>query len=518
MASSLAADADLRVSFPFPAEPRAWTPGPAAATVRVHYVNGGPDATPATLTLTLPPTFDRVSSKNAVCTVDGRKASCALPADLKQATLDITFIADDSRPGIFGSNVSVIGLVDDPRPENDRALVSFVLFRDLPFSSSDDSGVDTLRAAIDDANALCGDEIPCRIRGTFAKPVTIALASSLPPITACNVDLESGSTSIDGGYTPRRVELDGSRLSSGNGFEIRTRCHPREDSLPQGTTIRGFAIGGFPENGILFASEDDDPAATHRARQNCIGVDLTAQFARPNGLRGVASISAASRSAIDENIIAANVRSGVLIWSTAATTIDRNKIGWAKLTTVALPNGASGIFIGSDGVRAAGNNIAFNEQFGISIAGSVHRAGVLANVIHSNGALAIDWRLDGATPNDDDESDGIPNTPSVGGKVVQRCNVVSECSVTVISGVVKSNRTLGLTFVVNVYYGAQAIWPVASIPIDVPAGEGPFEAVYSKSFEYTNSEGASVTAQLVVQDRNGEWTTSELSAPGIIGR
>jgi len=527
--TSLLADADLLIYTPSRSEPRAWQSGPSSLRLPLEILNFGPDAALPVVTFTIPPSFHIASMEPAAeCDVVDDKATCSfMPLAARQRlVLTLTFATDDLQPAIYGSTFSVTSTVTDPVPANNRGVAGYVIYREIAITSIVDSGDGTLRAAIEEANAICGDAIPCKLRGTFAKPVTIALESPLPAITACNADLEAGSDAILGGNVPRRIELDGSRVASGNGFEIRTHCRAREDGLPQGTTIHGFAIGGFPENGVLLAPDDEPSSATHQLLENCIGLDSSAQFLRPNGSRGIESISDASRSRIESNIIAGNARSGIAIWNTADSVIRYNKIGWGRFTTTAFPNGASGLFIGSDHVLAQGNDIAFNAQFGISIAGSVHRAGVGANVVHSNGALAIDWALDGATPNDGDESDGIPNTPRFAARFVPRCfSDDADCWVSTVSGTVTSNHSLGDEFRVLLYTDAgpdargnpRAVVPFASIPVVVPPGAGTFEAQFSKTFEYTKLLGSSITAQLVIRNRDGEWTSSELSAV-VIGR
>lgn len=118
-----------------------------------------------------------------------------------------------------------------------------------------DSGPGSLREAIERANATCIDGSECRISGIRDGDLIIRLFSPLPAITACNLLLSAGSNSI---YTwHRAIELDGSALKTGNGFEVRTACRAGQ----RGVFITGFAIGGFPENGILLATQDATPFA-----------------------------------------------------------------------------------------------------------------------------------------------------------------------------------------------------------------------------------------------------------------
>ena len=105
-------------------------------------------------------------------------------------------------------------------------------------TSSADSGAGSLREAIAWANTTCnGEETQCEIR--FAAP--IALETPLPAITAC------GKLSIGASETltqpPPMVELDGARLTAGNGFTVSAGCAALID-------IRRVDIHGFPDAAI----------------------------------------------------------------------------------------------------------------------------------------------------------------------------------------------------------------------------------------------------------------------------
>ena len=392
-------------------------------------------------------------------------------------------------------------------------------------TSDADSGPGSLRDAIEQANASCRGT-DCQILGDGNAALLVRLVTPLPPITACNLVIDSGSFSIYTGH--RAIELDGSALTRGNGFEIRTAC----PAGVRGVTIRGFAIGGFPENGMYLATNDAAPGSSrtfHRIEENAVGLEKLGEDARPNGQRGVAVESTRTCARIEKNYIAANRRSGVAIWASAPDTfIVGNLIGWGNwLRPHPNGNGASGIFIGADDVAVESNNIAFNHQFGVSIAPGVKRAGVRGNTIHSNGERAIDWNLDGETPNDPEETDGVPNAPILTSFRTYKSGIGRNAEdASRISGILRSRTGVyGNRFTINLYVnngpGLAGRFEAFDrhLSFDVPPpNDGLFEVAFESpemkgGFFRGLYHGLTFTAQLVVTDESGRSWTSELSAP-----
>jgi parallel beta-helix repeat protein len=115
-------------------------------------------------------------------------------------------------------------------------------------------------------------------------------------------------------------------------------------------------------------------------------------------------------------VISGNARSGVFFGSGSRARIVANRIGIsAGDHPSALPNGASGIYLGpvSD-VEVDGNVIASNVEAGIAIDGGAVWNRILGNAIHDNGGLGIDHGLDSVTFNDGaNRSKDLPRFPVI---------------------------------------------------------------------------------------------------------
>lgn len=70
-----------------------------------------------------------------------------------------------------------------------------------------------------------------------------------------------------------------------------------------------------------------------------------------------------------------------------------------------------GLVLGADGILVQDNTITTNDGDGIRVLGTANT--LLGNALSGHGGLGIDRGGDGPTPNDDDESDGVQNTPVV---------------------------------------------------------------------------------------------------------
>jgi Domain of unknown function DUF11 len=266
--------------------------------------------------------------------------------------------------------------------------------RTLLVTTSADSGEGSLRAILGEANTRCIDDVPCRIHFAIAEPVpapgwfTIRPLTPLPAITGARITLDAATQTVFSGDTNPlgpEIFLDGSALAgSGNGFRIG----------PVTTAITGFAIGNFPENAIFGEPRGFSIIA------NYIGVDPTGARAAPN-TRGI--MLGSGFGSIASNVIGGHVRSGVFLWNVRTMQIADNRIGVAAASDDPIPNGASGVFIGSapggqfsdiDFVR---NVIANNGHFGIAFPSRVWTT-VAVNRIANNGLGGVDIDLDGPSP------------------------------------------------------------------------------------------------------------------------
>ena len=278
-------------------------------------------------------------------------------------------------------------------------------------TSAADSGANTLRWAIQQANANAGtDSIVFNIGGGGGR--NIALASPLPAIT--------GPVSIDATTQPGYagsplIQADGLNAGAGAiGLQLST----------SGSSIRGFSVMRFNGVGIRIdgAGGGNTVAACHIGLNNAGG-------ASGNGGSGV-FIAASPNNVIGPgNTIAGNGVDGVRIDAAAATgnVVAGNRIGTDPTGTAAIPNGYNGVVITAasnnriGGTTAADLNlISGNTQNGIGIAG-----GASGNVIERN---YVGLAADGATALGNGQ-DGvlIVDSPSnkIGGDVAGTWNIIA---------------------------------------------------------------------------------------------
>ena len=268
------------------------------------------------------------------------------------------------------------------------------LAREFVVSNSGDPGAGSLRAAIDASNEECArDQVPCSIVFQIDAPVpergwhTIIPNTPLPAITAPDIEIDGATqTRFSGDTNPLgpEVALDGSALWAGHGLQI------------AGTGlafVSNLAIGGFPWHGIAVTR---DSFASSRIESNYIGTDATGTRAHPNRSRGIAFDLPASDFEVTHNIISGNGRSGVFIAGAFNVTLTENQIGTGT-AGVAIPNGASGVFVGDDAsdILLRRNTIAHNAWFGVALSQRVARFTLLENSITRNGFIGIDRGLDG---------------------------------------------------------------------------------------------------------------------------
>jgi hypothetical protein len=400
-------------------------PGHATEIVaRVSNVSADATAFIPVLRITFPEEFTVVSPVRS----DGWRCSVA-PGTVRCYALRIEPQRDNlfrfdlltpatHRGGILPITASVTSATPDGVVSNNRTAASLIITRVYHVTSDADSGEGSFRAAIEDANRDCTGDPPCKV--VFDFPATVELLSPLPPVIAANTLI--GANEID-------LEINGSRLREGNGLVLRQRG-------VETLSIQHLIINGFPENGISIEPVDRN-IRVYDIRGNRIGA---------NGLRGIAITDPAAHSVIALNQISGNGRSGVALWAAGNTYLFANRIGVKADSDEPLPNGAAGVYI-SAGTRETlvqGNLIAFHPDFGVGIEPGARNVGITGRVTQ-NGDLDVDWGLDGPTPNDVDDSDGIPNHPEVHSAVYDAAE-----GVTRISGEYRGTHRTGL-FILYLY-------------------------------------------------------------------
>ena len=211
----------------------------------------------------------------------------------------------------------------------------------------------TLREAINAANATAGTDTIRFSIGSGPKTIqpTAALPTILEPVTI------DGTTQPGFSGTPI-IELDGSLAGQGsNGLRI-----SGGGSLVTGLVINRF-LTAFPAsggNGILL-----ETTGGNEIRGCYIGTNMAGTTALGNGGDGV-QISSSSSNLVGRidaglriNVISGNDSFGVRVLGAGSgdNTIAGNRIGTNASGTAALPNGASGVSIGSGNGNKVGASI-----------------------------------------------------------------------------------------------------------------------------------------------------------------
>ncbi|MCA9071840.1 MAG: DUF4347 domain-containing protein, partial [Planctomycetaceae bacterium] len=197
------------------------------------------------------------------------------------------------------------------------------------------------------------------------------------------------------------IELDGS-LAAGSTAAILIQT--------DNSTVRGFSIHSFPDEGIEIDGTSVNPSANNNIIQsNWIGLDATGTV-RGNADNGILILDGASASLIggsnsgEANVIVGNNSAGIVVRgeSTDGNFILGNLIGINPAQTMQFANGTDGIRIegGADntiiGSATAGNRIAAGTGAGIFITGASSGTLIQGNRIGTDAAGTADWGSDGA--------------------------------------------------------------------------------------------------------------------------
>lgn len=323
------------------------------------------------------------------------------------SVIEIVAVAPEEHDGSsFFTQATISSPRTDPNPENNHVVAEVETYRTFYVTSLLNEGLGTLRSAIETANSECHGEPRCKIAfrvepGPEERWVTVSLEDALPDVVATNVWIDGETqTLFYGDLNPEgpEVEVNGNAIESGSGFVLSGTCWSR---------VSGFAINGFPENGVRLAPTVRCGQSYHHriVKANFIGSSPDGKTARPN-LRGVfvdiippdgERLWLSDRlTTISDNVISGNHRSGIFFQSGAGE-VRGNLIGLTGDGTAPLSNGASGIYFGPDSNHSTvvGNHIAFNHHFGIAVGSFAQAIGIYGNSIHANWQRGIDYGLDG---------------------------------------------------------------------------------------------------------------------------
>ena len=343
-----------------------------------------------------------VKAEQKISNLDGWAAAPLGGSD--QFGFGVSGIGDLDGDGTIGLAVGVYG--DDDGGPADRGAV-YVLDLAVPLAglvvnstgdasdanpgngSCDTGGTNsagdpacTLRAAIQEANALAGDgmivfSMPATEPGHAGGVWTISPGSALPAI--------STTISIDGttqtGYTSTPVvEINGASAGgSTDGFRV----------LADDVSIRGLAINRFGADGI----EVDSTAANGLIAGNHIGLDASGLIDRGNGARGIdlqagsGPTTVGGTAAADRNVISGNGNDGIIVWDSDNNVIIGNYLGTDVTGNAPIPNAQDGIALGSGsagntiGQAGAGNVLSGNANDGFENDATGAANTVRANII-----------------------------------------------------------------------------------------------------------------------------------------
>jgi hypothetical protein len=176
-------------------------------------------------------------------------------------------------------------------------------------------------------------------------------------------------------------------------------------------------ISGNNGRGITISSGLGSPTVTANLVQgNFIGTDVTGTFAIPNNGAGIGAYGLANTvggsAAGAGNLVSGNLQAGVEVGAGNGTTVLGNRIGTDATGALPLGNTLSGVAIQAAQVTVGdttggGNTVAFNAA-GITVGGTGNT--IRGNSIFSNTGLGLDLGSDGATPNDQGDTDAGANT------------------------------------------------------------------------------------------------------------
>ena len=210
---------------------------------------------------------------------------------------------------------------------------------EVPFTmvvtNTNNSGPGSLRQAILNANAHTGftDTISFKIPGAGVH--TITPIATLPDVSEPVI---IDATTQPGYIGTPLIDLSGSDAEPGSGLSLAATA--------SNSTVRGFAIHGFSENGILIRGNGNIIAANYIGTNPASGGDIG------NNGNGIQIIDGANNiiggdSAADRNIVSGNNFEGIRIDGALATgnMVRGNYIGTTADGTDRLGNNGSGIYI-----------------------------------------------------------------------------------------------------------------------------------------------------------------------------
>lgn len=238
---------------------------------------------------------------------------------------------------------------------------------DITISNTYDSGIGSLREAINQANRAPGTPTVCFAIGSG--PQTIIPTSPLPAVV--------GSMVIDGTTQPGYsgvplIQINGAGSGQTPGIWI----------TAGDSTVKGLIINGYAANGIFIT---DNPGNVIVG--NYIGTNAAGTTAVPNGTDGIGIYHSSGHTiggttASERNLISGNAGNGVGITGSDASSniIQGNYIGTNATGGAAVPNRGDGILLNDSPDNVIGGT------YGVSVGGACTGA---CNLVSGNGYNGI---------------------------------------------------------------------------------------------------------------------------------
>lgn len=283
-------------------------------------------------------------------------------------------------------------------------------------------GVCTLRAAMEEANALAGaDTILFNVGGGGA--VTIAPAAALPFLT--------GTTHIDGYSQPGS---SANTLATGNDAVVNVRLDGGNTVTnavfflgAPGSSVRGLAVTRFTATGITVNGSSGTTVAGNLVGTDGTGADLH------NGAFGVLVYSNSDDVVVggatpaDRNVIAWNLADGIAVSGTnvSGTLVRNNYIGTSPNGLIAHVNSDHGVSITGASSTVVRNNVIASGLSAILLAeGGTNQTTVIGNFIGvgADGVASL-----GGTRGVEvlSSASGAPDTVWLGGDKSDEGNVIA---------------------------------------------------------------------------------------------
>ena len=276
----------------------------------------------------------------------------------------------------------------------------------------------TLRAAIQEANALAGADTINFSVGGGGSTVTFTPGSALPVLTE-QVTID-GVTQFPASTTPP-VILNGSSAGARDvsGIEV----------VVSTCVVRGLVIRNFSANGIAIGG-----SATGTQVQRCyVGTNDTGTAVAANGNSGIVISGPAASNTIggsttsDGNVISGNTQDGIRIIGSNGNLVRNNYLGTNAAGTGGIANAGMGIRVQSSatnntlGGSGVGNLISGNSGSGIHLTNNgTSNNKVFGNVIglRASGTQTLLNNAEGILIDDDADNNTVGSTTASEGNVI----------------------------------------------------------------------------------------------------